>query len=82
MGDAARLPLIVVIKATEPSEIVDRHIEVYLVTGGTELCGVLTMERLEKTLFMGFGIQSDKVVMEFADYSIFAGCHFVQRAGT
>ena len=78
VGDAAGLPLIVVVKAAEPSEIVDRHIEMYLVTGGAELCGVLTVEGFEEALFMGFGIEADKVVMEFADCGIFAGSHFVQ----
>ena len=78
MGDTAGLPLIVVVKATEPAEIVDRHIEVYLVTGRTELRGVLAVEGFEETFFMGFRIETDKVIVEFADCGIFAGCHFVQ----
>ena len=77
MRDTAGLPLVVVVKATKPSEIVDWHIKVYFVTGGAEFCGVLAVERLKETLFMGFGIEADKVVMEFADGSIFAGSHFV-----
>ena len=56
MGDPTGLPLIVVVKAPEPAEIIDRHIEMHLVTGGTELRGVLTVEGFEETLFMGFGI--------------------------
>ena len=78
MGDAAGLPLVVVVKATEPAEIVDRYIEMHLVTGGTEFCGILAMEWFEETLFMGFGIEADKVVMEFANGGIFTGSHFMQ----
>ena len=81
MGDTAHLPLIVVVKATEPSEIVDRHIEMYLVTGGTELCGILTVERLEETLFMRFRIEADKVVVEFANRTEFSLAAISCRGG-
>ena len=78
MGNTAHLPLIVVVKATKPAEIVDRHIEMHLVTGGTELRRILTVERLKETLFMGFRVQSNQVIVEFADCGVFARCHFVQ----
>ena len=59
MRNTAGLPLAVVVKAAKPAEVVDRLIEMHLVTGRTKLCRVLTMERLEETLFMRFGGQGE-----------------------
>ena len=66
MRNAARLPLVIIIKTAKPTEVVDRLIQMHLVAGGTEFGGALAMEGFQETLPMRFRIQSDKIVMELA----------------
>jgi hypothetical protein len=52
MGNAAGLPLVIVVESPEPTEVVNRFIEMNLVTSRAEFRCILTMEGFEETLFM------------------------------
>ena len=67
MGNTAGLPLVVVSKTAEPTEIINRFIQMHLMTGGAEFGGIFAMEGLQETLSVGFRVEADEIVMELAD---------------
>src|SRR5262245_1332483 len=76
--NAARLPRVIFIKASDPPITVDRNIEVDLVTTGTELRRLRLHEGLQKNTPVWLRIQIDDTVVKPAHCRVLAGCQFVQ----
>ena len=55
-GDAAGLPVVVIVEAAEPAEVVYRYVEMHFVTRGTELGRVLLHKRLQKRFAVRRGV--------------------------
>ena len=65
-GDAARLPVVVAVEAAEPTVVVHRLVEVDLVARRAEGGAVPGVERLEKGLSMGLGVEVEREVVQGA----------------
>src|SRR5450755_1933258 len=76
--DAAGLPVVVFIEATNPPVMIDRNVEMNLVTTGAELRGLVAHEGLQENPAVRFRIQLDQEIMQRAHESVLAGCEFVQ----
>ena len=77
-GDAAGLPVVVLVEAANPAVVIDRHVEVHLVARRTELRRLLLHERLEEHTAVRLRIQLDHEVVQLAHERIFAGRELVQ----
>ncbi len=72
-GDAARLPVVVVVEATDPPVVVHRHVEVDLVAGGAELRRILLHERLQERAAVRLGVHLHEKVVEETHHRLRAG---------
>ena len=77
-GDAAGLPVVILVETTHPAIVVDGHILMHLVADGTELRRLRAHERLEKDPAMRFGIQPDHEIVQRTRYRILRRSQFVQ----
>ncbi len=78
-GNAAGLPIIVIIETPEPAVVIDRHVEVHLVAGGAKLGGIHAHEGLHERALMRNRIEIGEKVIERANVLVVAGGDFVQR---
>ena len=79
-GDAAGLPVVVLVEAAEPAVVIDGLIEVHLVAGGAVLGGVLAAhEILHEGAAVRLGIEERDEVVELADPRIVAVGDLVER---
>ncbi len=79
-GDAARLPGVVFVEAAEPAVVVDRHVEVHLVTGGAHLGDVgPAEERLDEGPAVGLGVHAHQEVVEPGEHGVLVGRQAVER---
>ena len=65
MGNTAGLPLVVVVKTAEPTEIVDRFVQMHLMAGGAKFGGIIAVEGLQEASPVRFRVKADEIVMEF-----------------
>src|SRR5215467_11579677 len=63
-GNAAGLPVVVLIESAEPAVSIDRHIKMNLVAGRAEFRGLIAHERLEEHAAVRFGIQADQKIVQ------------------
>src|ERR1700676_3056296 len=77
-GDAAGLPVVVLVEAADPAVIVERLVEVNLVAAGAEFRNLVAHERLEEDAAVRLGIQTNHEIVQAADDGIFAGGEFVE----
>ncbi len=77
-GDAAGLPVVILVETTDPPIVIDRHILMHLVADGTELRRLRAHEWLEKNAAMRFGIQADHEIVQRTRYGILCRSQFVQ----
>ena len=77
--EAAPLPVVVVVEATEPAVVVHRHVEVHLVAGRA-VCGlVLAHERLHERAAMRLRVEVSEEPIEPAHHRVLARGQFMQR---
>ena len=70
-GDSARLPVVVFVEAAEPAIVIYRKIQMNLMATGAELSRLCSHERFQKHPAVGFWIQLDQKVVQFARKRIF-----------
>ncbi len=63
-GDAAGLPVVVIVEAANPAIVIDRHIEMDLVAAGAELRRLVSHEGLQKHAAVRLGIQIDQKIVQ------------------
>ena len=80
-GNAARLPVVVVVEAAQPAVIVDGNVQVNLVAGRAKLRNLLRIlvKRLQEDVAVRLGIQSDGEVGESVQIGILAGGKAVEE---
>jgi hypothetical protein len=61
-GDAAGLPVVVVVEAAHPTVVIHRHVEVNLVAGGAEIRRIVLHEGLEEGAAVRLRIFLDEIV--------------------
>ena len=76
--DAAGLPVVVFVEATNPTIMVHRNVEVHLVATGAELRGLGAHERPQKDSAVRFRIQFHQKIMHTAHDWVLACGHLVK----
>ena len=77
-GNAAGLPIVVLIEAAYPTIVVHRHIQVHLVAGGAELRSLISHERLQKNAAMRLGIQIGEQIVDGTHHGVLAGGNLME----
>ena len=77
--DTRRLPVVVVVEASEPPVVVHRHIEMHLVTRRAELRRLLAVKRLQEHVTMRLGIDIGELVVHEPRDRVRARGEIVQR---
>src|ERR1700680_375612 len=67
-GYAAGLPVVILVKATNPTVVIDWNVEMHLVATGAEFRRLVTHERLQKHATVRFGIQSHQKIVQDSPY--------------
>ena len=63
-GDAAGLPIVVIIEAANPAIVIHGNIEMHFVAGRTKIRGLRAHERFQKSAPMRLGIQFHQKIMD------------------
>src|SRR5690348_12618 len=71
-GDAAGLPVIVLVEAANPAVTVHGNVEMHLMAGRAKLRGLRAHKGLQKGAAMWFGIQAYDEIVQLANKRIFA----------
>ena len=77
-GNAAGLPVVILIEAANPAVAVHRNIKMDFVTAGAEFPGLFAHERLQEGAAMRLRIHLHHEVVQRAHHRIFAGGEFMQ----
>src|SRR5260221_715618 len=77
-GNAAGLPVVILVEAAHPAIFINRNIEVNFVASGTELGSLFAHERFQEGAAVRLGIHLNHKVVQRAHHRIFAGRQFVQ----
>ena len=65
-GDAAGLPVVIIVETPQPAVVVDGNVQMHLVAGGAESRNLISllMKRLQKRVAMRLGIEFHIIVMQ------------------
>ena len=77
-GNAAGLPIVVLIEAANPAIVIYGHIQMDFMACRAELRRLIAHERFEKYAAVWFGIQIDQKIVQRAHHGILARCHLVK----
>ena len=77
-GNAAGLPVVVVVESPQPAIVVHRKIQMDLVAARAELGGVLPVEGLHEDLLVRAGIRHGQKIVEPLQDGVVAGGHVMQ----